>query len=144
MNDIVQGIGRALAGNEYTLYDEPPAQTTAPYLYVAITPITDKTARGARAAERTIHVDIARVDTARAPNAAHYAFVQRMDACLRPVLGFANRYVMPEGITSRIVDGVSHYGFTLNFLDSLEYVGKLPDTQATDYMTALYLKEEME
>lgn len=105
------------------LYDEEPRQNAEDTLYITAEPVHSETVGGGRLRDNLVLIDLAYVTDGTMLRSQYYDFIAACDRLLRPVIGFAGRWIRPEGIAARTVDGVGHYSFTLAFFDALE----LPD-----------------
>lgn len=66
--------------------------------------------------DRNWLIDIA-VHTEKESKAEYHSFADKIDKVIRPVFTFEDRAITVHNATTRIIDRVLHYNFTLSFTD---------------------------
>nr|DAT07951.1 MAG TPA: tail completion protein [Caudoviricetes sp.] len=105
----------------YTIYFTNNANAKQGYFHIKIAPKKRMVDRVIY--ERSLDVEIQLVlppDTrGRIDRAKLYEVVDTLDAALLPVLTLGDRHITVQETSSRIVDEVLHYSFTLDFADAM-------------------------
>lgn len=105
----------------YAVYFTNNADSQKGYFHVTITPKTRTVDRVIY--ERSLDIELELVlppdARGRIDRTKLYEAVDTLDAALMPVLTIGDRHITVQETSSRIVDEVLHYSFTLDFADAM-------------------------
>ena len=121
-SDIRSALSALLkAHSQYAIYFTNNTEAKKGYFHVTITPKTRTVDRVIY--ERSLDIELELVlppdVRGRIDRAKLYDAVDTLDAALLPVLAIGDRRITVQETSSRIVDEVLHYSFTLDFADAM-------------------------
>lgn len=120
--DIRSALSALLKAHfQYAIYFTNNADSQKGYFHVTITPKTRTVDRVIY--ERSLDIELELVlppdARGRIDRTKLYEAVDTLDAALMPVLTIGDRHITVQETSSRIVDEVLHYSFTLDFADAM-------------------------